>query len=141
MPRLSPVLRPGIKKISSAAQMAIGENVILRYKNRLLWHHLQKKDTQKAQRSFIVSCARVVTEKDIMEARHANNNVCVLAIEWPKGLNQNSPADATTAPPPAINMSSKILADAMTSDMQEDTLLEVDNDCFDSLVQELPYLL
>jgi regulator of replication initiation timing len=73
--------------ISSAAQMAVGENVTLRYENRLLWHRLQKKDTQKVQRSFIISCARVVTEKDIMEAQHAKNNVRVLAIEWPEELN------------------------------------------------------
>ncbi len=142
--RLSPVVRLGIEKICSAAQMVMGELAILRHENCLLWHCLQQKDSHKTQRSFIVSRARVVTEKDIMDARHAKNNVRVLAIKWPQPLPQESSTDSTTCPPTPVAATistSEIPSNFMTSDDWENALFPVEDGVFDNLVQELPSLL
>jgi hypothetical protein len=81
---LSPHAQLSILKICEAAQRAMGEVAILRYDNRALWHRVYRKCAMNATRCFIVSRAPVVSERDIMEARHAKNYVKVLAIEWPE---------------------------------------------------------
>jgi hypothetical protein len=93
--RLNPSSRLKVQKICLSAQQALAEIAILRYESRTLWQRVYQKDRHRAQPHYIISRARVVSEKDIMDARHARNNVRVLAIEWP-GWPPPEAADART---------------------------------------------
>ncbi len=138
LPCLSPVVRLGIQQIGVAAQKAMGENVILRYDNRVLRYRLQQKDSHKAKRAFLVSRARVVTEKDIMDARHAKNNVRVLAIEWPGPVSGDATiSEAHTGP--SIT-TSDFPNSLITSEDDENVFFDVGDDDFDRIVQGLPNL-
>jgi hypothetical protein len=138
LPHLCPATRIGVQKLGVAAQMAMGENIILRYDNRVLRYCLQQKDSHKSQRAFLVSRARVVTEKDIMDARHAKNNVRVLAIECPGPASE----DTTTAEAPAeplittFDFSNSLI----TFEDEENVIFEVGDDDFDRIVHGLPNL-
>ncbi len=81
--RLSPYARIGIQKACDTAQKAMTEAAILRYDNRQLRYRLQQKDARNSQKRFIVSRARVVSERDIQEAKLTKNPVRQLQIEWP----------------------------------------------------------
>ncbi len=95
----------------------MGEIAILKYDNRALWQRVYRKDAMSSTRRFIVSRARVVSEKDIMEARHAKNYVRVLAIEWPEKSPQELAAQATERLNVDQNVSIlEIPDDMMTSD-------------------------
>ncbi len=92
---------------------------------------------------LIVSRARVVTKKDIMKARHARNNVRVLAIEWPQRPPPEPATNAittSTLPPPAIT-TSEIPSNFMTSDDWETVLFPAEDSVFDNFVHELSSLL
>jgi hypothetical protein len=81
--RLSPYARIGVRRVSDVAQQAMTEAAILRYDNKQLCYRLQQKEGTASARRFIVSRARVVSEKDIQEAKLTKNPVRQLQIEWP----------------------------------------------------------
>jgi hypothetical protein len=139
---LSPLARLSILKICEAAQRAMGEIAILKYDNRALWQRVYRKDAMGSTRRFIVSRARVVSEKDVMEARHAKNYVRVLAIEWPEKSPLELAAQAAERMTVDQNVSvSEIPDDTMTSDDWTNVLEEVDEGTFEELVQGLPNML
>jgi hypothetical protein len=132
----------GIEKVCTVAQKTMGDSTILRYENRVLSYRLQQKDSHTAQRAFVVSRARVVTEKNIMDARHAKNYVQVLAIEWPEQPSTNPPPENCPVLPLAPATTTSEISDSlMTSRDWENVVLEMEPSTFDNRVQRLPRLL
>ncbi len=122
----------------------MGEVAILRYDNKALWQRIYRKDANSSVRRFVVSRARVVSEKDIMDARHAKNYVRVLAIEWPEKSSPQLPTTESTSTT-EINSGngvfiSEISDEAMTSDDWGNVIEEVDSDTFEEIVRGLPNL-
>jgi hypothetical protein len=141
---LSPLARLSILNICEAAQRAMGEVAILKYDNRALWQRIYRKDAMGSSRRFIVSRARVVSEQNIMEARHAKNYVRVLAIEWPEKSPLQLAAQATERTGIISDQEvsvSEIPGEAMTSDDWANVIEEVDDATFEELVQGLPNML
>ncbi len=81
--RLYPHARVSIQKISNAAQQAMTEDALLQYENRQLRYRLYEKEAWNAIKKSIASMARVVSEKDIQEAKLTENAVRQAQSECP----------------------------------------------------------
>jgi hypothetical protein len=59
------------------------EVAILQYDNRQLHYRLHEKEARNALKRSIASRARVVSERDIQEAKLTENPVRQAQLEWP----------------------------------------------------------